>query len=152
LVQESELSFENSRGETRLVYLPAITLPAQSETFFWISNNGGTHAAASVDRTPDFTQIGRGAPVPWTGERGFRAERFASGFELPVSLVAAPHPGDATGSPLLYVAELYGTVKVVTRNGEVRDFAKGLLNFDPRAPIPGLGERGQIGRASGGER
>lgn len=142
VVPASELSFENGNGQPRSIYLPALSLAARGEVFYWISANGGTHTAAPQDRTPDFTNIARGAPVPWTVERGYRAEVFAAGLELPVSVVAVPNPGDAPDSPFLYVAELYGTVKVVTRGGEVREFAKGLLNFDPRAPIPGNGERG----------
>lgn len=142
LAPESELSFEDGNGQPRAIYLPALSLEARSERFYWLAANGGTHVAAPLDRTPDFSIIARDAPVPWTVERGFRAELFASGFELPVSLVAVPNPGDAPDSPFLYVAELYGTIKVVTRAGEVREFARGLLNFDPRAPIPGNGERG----------
>jgi glucose/arabinose dehydrogenase len=139
----SELSLEDSRGEAHTLYLPAITPDSKgARFFFWVSANGSTHAAAELDRAPDFSRIARGAPVPWDVERGFRAEIFASGFELPVALVAVPHPGSEPDSPYLYVAELYGSVKVVTRSGEVRDFARGLLNFDPHDSIPGSGERG----------
>lgn len=141
-VPESELSFDDSRGDAHTVYVPAITLQPRAEAFFWISSNGGTHESAALDRAPDFEKIIRGAPVPWTFERGYRAKVFASGFELPVGLVAVPQPGDALDSPLIYVAELYGSVKVILRNGEVRTYATELLNFDPRAPIPGNGERG----------
>ncbi len=138
----SELTFENGNGQPRSVSLPALSLAAGDEAYYWISANGGTHAAKPLDRTPDFTDIARGAPVPWTVERGFQAELFATGLELPVSVAAVPNPGDAPDSPWLYVAELYGNVKLVTRSGEVREYATGLLNFDPRAPIPGNGERG----------
>ncbi len=142
VLPESQYAFEDGHGNQHTIYLPAITLQPHSEAFYWISANGGTHIADKLERTPDFSRVARGAPVPWTVERGFRAEIFASGFELPVSLVAVPNPGDAPDSPLLYVVELYGNVKVVTRSGEVRTFASGLINFDPRAPIPGNGERG----------
>jgi len=141
-VPRSELLLHGARGQSHTIYLPAMTLAPNTESFYWISSNGGTHAAADVDRTPDFSEIARGAPVPWTFETGYRGEVFATGFALPVSLVAVPNPGAAPDSPLLYVAELYGSVKVVTRSGEVRTFASGLLNFDPLAPIPGNGERG----------
>jgi len=139
---ESDLTFTDARGKAHTIYLPEISSQRQGMVFFWISANGGSHYAAESDRAPDFTRIARGAPIPWDVARGFTADIFASGFELPVSLVAVPHPGDAPDSPFLYVAELYGTVKVLTRSGEVRVFASGLLNFDPRAPIPGDGERG----------
>ncbi|MFL6248775.1 MAG: PQQ-dependent sugar dehydrogenase [Thermoanaerobaculia bacterium] len=142
ILPESEYSLEDGHGNLHTIFLPAIALQPHAEQFFWISANGGTHFAEKLERTPDFTRIARGAPVPWTVERGFRAEIFASGFQLPVSLVAVPNPGDAPDSPFLYVAELYGNVKVITRSGEVRTFATGLINFDPLAPIPGKGERG----------
>lgn len=139
---ESELSFENGHGQQHVIYLPALMLSPRGETFYWISANGGTHVAAALERTPDFSKIVRGAPVPWSVARGFRADVFASGFELPVSIAAVPNPGAAPDSPFLYVAELYGAVKVITRSGEVSTFASDLLNFDPHAPIPGNGERG----------
>ncbi|HEV7765252.1 MAG TPA: PQQ-dependent sugar dehydrogenase [Thermoanaerobaculia bacterium] len=139
---QSTVTLEDGDAQPHTVYLPELSLEAESEVFYWISVNGGTHAATAAERTPNFTRIVRGAPVPWTIERGYRIERFASGFELPVSLAAVPHPGDAPDSPFLYVAELYGRIKVLTRSGEIREFASGLLNFDPRAPIPGNGERG----------
>lgn len=139
---ESDYAFEDGHGNQHTIYLPAIALQPHGEAFYWVSANGGTHFAEEVERTPDFSHIARGAPVPWTVERGFRAEVFASGLELPASLVAVPNPGDAPDSPFLYIAELYGNVKVVTRSGEMRTFATGLLNFDPRAPIPGKGEAG----------
>ncbi len=139
---ESEYAFEDSHGNQHTIYLPVITLPPHAEVYYWISAIGGTHLSEAMERTPDFSRIARGAPVPWTVERGFRAEIFASVFELPVALAAVPNPGNAPDSPFLYVAELYGNVKVITRNGTVSTFATGLLNFDPRAPIPGNGERG----------
>lgn len=145
LLPESVYSFEDGQGNQHTIYLPAISLPPNTEAFYWISANGGTHEAEPLERTPNFTRIARGAPVPWTVERGFRAEIFATGFELPVALAAVPNPGSAPDSPFLYVAELYGNVKVITRSGAVRTFATGLLNFDPRAPIPGNGERGLAG-------
>jgi glucose/arabinose dehydrogenase len=142
LLPESDYAFEDGQGNQHTIYLPAIALQPHTEAFYWISANGGTHIADPLERTPDFTRIARGAPVPWTVERGFRAEIFASGLELPVALAAVANAGSAPDSPFLYVAELYGNVKVITRGGEVRTFATGLLNFDPRAPIPGNGERG----------
>ena len=145
ILPESEYSFEDGHGNQHTIYLPAITLEPHSEAFYWISANGSTHIAEKSERTPDFSRIARGAPVPWSVERGFRAEIFATGLELPVALVAVPNPGAAPDSPFLYVAELYGNVKVITRNGEARTFATGLLNFDPLAPIPGNGERGLAG-------
>jgi glucose/arabinose dehydrogenase len=141
-IPPGELSFEDGHGTRHIVYLPAIDLEPDSEAFYWISANGGTHVAAALDRTPRFDDIARGAPVPWSFERGYRADVFATGFELPLAIAFPPRLGDSSDSPFVYVLELYGTVKVVTRGGEVRTFARDLINFDPRAPFPGNGERG----------
>jgi hypothetical protein len=48
---------------------------------------------------------------------------------------------------LLYVVELHGDIKVVTRRGEVRDYAKNLLDFYPGDAFPGAGETGITGIA-----
>jgi glucose/arabinose dehydrogenase len=80
--------------------------------------------------------------VPWAARPGYEVEVFASGFQLPVDIAMVPDPGPHPGDPLLYVAELYGAVKVVTRDGTVRDYATGLLNFEPTGDFPGSGEQG----------
>ncbi len=90
---------------------------------------------------------GSDAPVPWAPRPGYSVEVFAGGFQLPVNLAMVPQPGPHPGDPLLYVAELYGTVKVVTRDGVVRDYATGLLNFNPTGDFPGSGEHGLTGLA-----
>lgn len=142
VLPQSDLTFEDEAGQERTLYLPEVSLGAGDEIVYWISANGSTHRANLLDRAPDFTRVVRGAPVPWDVARGFVVERFASGFELPVAVAPVLNPGSSSDSPFLYVAELYGSVKVVTRSGDVRAFASDLLNFDPRAPIPGGGERG----------
>jgi glucose/arabinose dehydrogenase len=141
-IPESELTFDDPNGATHTVYLPSIAAENDGELYLWISANGTTHDARAEDRTPDFKRVARGAPVPWDAARGFRIEKFATGFELPVSVVAVPEPGPDADSPFLYVAELYGSVKMVTRSGSVSDYATNLLNFDPHDAIPGSGERG----------
>lgn len=90
---------------------------------------------------------GNDAPVPWAVRPGYAVEVFASGFQLPVNIAMVPDPGPHPGDPVLYVAELYGTVKVVTRDGVVRDYATGLLNFNPTGDFPGSGEHGLAGLA-----
>ena len=60
--------------------------------------------------------------MPWTVIPGFRVEVVARGFQLPVSIAFVPNPGSTPTSPLYYVAELYGQIKVVLRNGEVRTY------------------------------
>lgn len=90
---------------------------------------------------------GSDAPVPWSARPGYAVEVFASGFQLPVNIAMVPEPGPHPGDPLFYVAELYGAVKVVTRDGVVRDYATGLLNFNPTGDFPGSGEQGLAGLA-----
>lgn len=97
-------------------------------------------SAAGPEGTP--------GPVPWKVERpGFEVEVFAAGFQLPVNVAMVPNPGAQPGDPLLYVAELYGKIKVVTRDGTVSDYATGLLDFDPTGDFPGSGEMGLTGLA-----
>jgi glucose/arabinose dehydrogenase len=104
----------------------------------WASREFETRAAGAA---------GSDTPVPWKARAGYAVEVFASGFQLPVNVAMVPDPGAHPGDPLLYVAELYGTVKVVTRDGTVRDYATGLLNFDPTGDFPGSGETGLAGLA-----
>jgi glucose/arabinose dehydrogenase len=85
--------------------------------------------------------------TPWMARPGYAVEGFATGFQLPVNIAMVPEPGPHPSDPLLYVAELYGSIKVVSRDGTVRDYATGLLNFDPTGVFPGSGEQGLAGLA-----
>ncbi|HKG34918.1 MAG TPA: PQQ-dependent sugar dehydrogenase [Solirubrobacterales bacterium] len=89
-----------------------------------------------------------GGGIPWTPlEPGYVIDEVAGGFQLPLNVAFVPAPGPGPKDPLLYVAELYGTIKVVTRDGTVSDYATGLLNFDPLGSFPGSGEHGLTGLA-----
>lgn len=92
-------------------------------------------------------ETGDDAEMPWAARPGYAVERFATGFQLPVNIAMVPDPGPHPGDPLLYVAELYGSIEVVSRDGTVRDYATGLLNFDPTGVFPGSGEQGLAGLA-----
>jgi glucose/arabinose dehydrogenase len=81
----------------------------------------------------------------WTARPGYVVEEFASGFQLPVNIAMVPDPGPHLGDPLFYVTELYGGIKVVTRDGVVRDYATDLLNYNPNGVFPGTGEQGLAG-------
>jgi len=143
---ESNLTFCDGDGVETSVYLPAVTIPADERIYFWISENGSTHTAKAAERSPDFNNIRRGAPVPWRVlQPGYRVERVAGGFQLPVNLAFIPHPREGEDAPLFYVTELYGDIKVVTRSGDVRDYATKLLDFDPHDEFPGPGEIGLTG-------
>jgi len=90
---------------------------------------------------------GSDAVVPWSARPGYAVEPFATGFQLPVNIAMVPNPGPHPSDPLLYVAELYGSIEAVSRDGTVRDYATGLLNFDPTGLFPGSGEQGLAGLA-----
>jgi glucose/arabinose dehydrogenase len=99
--------------------------------------------------TRQFTTRPRGSvgddATSWTVRAGYAVEVFARDLRLPVDIAMVPEPGPHPGDPLMYVTELYGTVKVITRDGSVRDYATGLLNFDPTGNFPGSGEVGVTG-------
>src|SRR5690606_18362387 len=46
------------------------------------------------------------------------------GFELPSAIAFVPQPGTGPDSPLYFVAELQGSIKVVTRDRSVYDFGE----------------------------
>jgi glucose/arabinose dehydrogenase len=98
-----------------------------------------------------FTTTAAGPPgvpgaIPWAVRQpGYEVEAVAGGLQLPVNIAFVPHPGDQPGDPFLYVTELYGQIKVLTRDGTLREYAHGLLNFDPTGDFPGTGEQGVTG-------
>ena len=81
----------------------------------------------------------------WWVFPGFKVERIATGFDLPVNLAFKPEPSPDAGAPFLYVTELYNGVKAVTNDGTVLDFAPDLLNYHADYDIPGSGESGVTG-------
>ncbi|MFQ6002650.1 MAG: hypothetical protein ACE5KJ_02780 [Candidatus Zixiibacteriota bacterium] len=81
----------------------------------------------------------------WELREGFKVEKVVSGLSLPVNLAFVPSPDKTKGSPLFYVTELYGTIKVVTNEFKVFVFADDLLNYQPDFMIPGTGESGVMG-------
>ena len=88
-----------------------------------------------------------GAPGWLVHDPNYKVEIAATGFQLPVNIAFVPNPGPNPNSPFYYVTELYGIIKVVTRDGTVRDYATGLLNFNPTGAFPGSGEQGLTGIA-----
>ena len=109
------------------------------------SGTYGSYATRDFRTSPD---EGPGVPGdnPWVVDQpGYEVEKFASDLQLPVDIAFVPNPGPNPTDPLLYVTELYGTIKVVTRDGTVSDYATDLLNFDPTGVFPGSGEQGLTG-------
>jgi glucose/arabinose dehydrogenase len=145
----TDLSFTDGSGADRVVYLPAVSLPAGQETGFWVGEDGGTFAAdpeAGPDTPPDFTKPVRASPVPWAVRQpGYRIEPVATGFRLPIHIAFPRNPAEGADAPFLYVSELYGSIQTVTRAGFRISYATDLLNFDPSGPFPGSGEKGLTG-------
>lgn len=81
----------------------------------------------------------------WRVFPGFELELMISGLNLPVNLAFVPNPKEEPSAPLLYVTELYGTVKVITNEWKVHTYAKSLLNYAPDFKLPGTGESGLTG-------
>jgi glucose/arabinose dehydrogenase len=145
---ESSIAFTSEDGVLRTVYLPRLQLDAGLQTYLWVSANGSTFLGSASQTEPDFSSLVRGAPVPWTvAQPGFRVEVVATGFQLPVNIAFVPVPGPGPTDPFYYVTELYGTIKVVLRNGTVQNYATGLINFNPTGAFPGSGEQGLTGLA-----
>lgn len=140
---ESEIVFTDNRGFDRVAYLPSLSLGVGEQAYFWLAADGSTYVGAEDQTEPDFSTLARGAPVPWVVRQpGYRVEIVATGFQLPTSIAFVPNPGPSPNDPLYYVGELYGSIKVVRRNGVVSDYATGLLDYDPLGPFPGSGEQG----------
>lgn len=146
VLPESDLAFTDHEGEDHVIYLPSMNVVVGTDTLLWVTDVGATYVAVSGQTQPDFSVLARGVPVPWqVHQPGFKVEVVASGFQLPVNIAFVPNPGPNPGDPLYYVTELYGSVKVVTRNGSVSDYATNLLNFSPTGAFPGSGEQGLTG-------
>ena len=60
----------------------------------------------------------------WGLPEGFAMEVDTTGYTFPSSMAFVPNPGDAPNDPLYFVAELRGTIKVVTNDRSVHIFAE----------------------------
>jgi hypothetical protein len=93
-------------------------------------------------RTSEEGPAGTAGAVPWAVRQpGYEVQLVATGFQLPVNVALVPQPGNKPSDPFLYVSELYGNVKVVTRDGTVGSYVENLLNFEPTGNFPGSGSR-----------
>ena len=59
----------------------------------------------------------------WALPPGFDLKLDSEGYELPTAIAFVPEPGTSPKSPLYFVTELRGRVKVVTRDRSVSTFA-----------------------------
>ena len=151
VVPASRVTFTDGSGQDREVFLPATTLEPGQTAAWWIGERGGAFTdptGGDPAAPPNYSSPANAPQVPWTVlQPGFRVERVATDFQLPVNIAFVPNPGAGPDAPQFYVTELYGTIKVVTRSGEVGDYATGLLNFNPTGAFPGSGEMGLAGIA-----
>ncbi|MBK8229444.1 MAG: PQQ-dependent sugar dehydrogenase [Candidatus Eisenbacteria bacterium] len=146
LLPASRLDFTDDTGTDRSLYLPQMNLGGGETLHLWISSTGASYYGSSGQTEPDFSLLAAGPPVPWLAlQPGYKVEVVATGFQLPVNIAFVPSPAPAPDAPLYYVSELYGTIKVVLRDGTVADYATNLLNFDPGGAFPGSGEQGLTG-------
>jgi len=110
------------------------------------ANNETSAPAVRNFQTAGFTQPVPGAGT-WLVRPGYVVEPVQSGLRLPVNVAFVPNPGPNPNDPLYYVAELYGSIRVVTNSGAMSTFATGLLDYNPEGPISGSGEQGLTGLA-----
>jgi glucose/arabinose dehydrogenase len=144
----TDLLVVDDHCEAVRILLPAVSINVSSTNYYWISSAGATYVGTSSQTSPSFGMLARGFSPPWSPRRqGFHVEVFAGGLKLPVNLAFVPNPGPNPTDPFLYVTELYGKIKVVTRDRTVSDYASGLLNFNPTGAFPGSGEQGLTGLA-----
>ncbi|MCC6321816.1 MAG: PQQ-dependent sugar dehydrogenase [Phycisphaerales bacterium] len=141
-----DVRFTDGGAAARVVYLPATSLAAGQSRTLWVASDGATFNGSPAQTSPSFVSLARGASGPWTVRQpGFRTEHIATDLQLPVAV--AFHPGASSASPITdlpwcYIAERFGVIKLVRRNGATSDYATGLLNFTPGGAIPGPGEQG----------
>lgn len=130
------------------ILLPEFNLAPGQTQLLWVSSDGSTWFATPAQALPNFGNLARGLAQPWVSvQPGYQVEVVATGFTLPVNIVPVPNPGPNPQDPFLYVTELYGSIKVIRKDGSVGTYASGLLNYNPTGAFPGSGEQGMAGLA-----
>ena len=143
---EMNIEFADEGGARHTIYLPAVDVPPSAAAAFWIARDGSSFEDSAGDEAPHFSKLARSAESPWTVfDRAYRVERVVTGLQLPVNLAFVPEPLPDADAPLYYITELYGSIRAVLRDGSLRDYATGLLDFDPTGVFPGSGEHGVVG-------
>ena len=146
VLPETNMVFTTDEGSSVTVYVPSARVSPGFDQLFWISETGATYTASAGQTEPDFSDLVRGPPVPWTVRKsGYVVDVVGTGYRLPVNIAFVPNPGPNPSDPKYYVTELYGSIKVVTNAGVVSNYTTGLLNFIPTGNFPGSGEQGLTG-------
>lgn len=139
-LQDTTLEIFDQDLVLRRIYLPPFSLAGGAVLALEVASDGATYYD-ETDRPP-FASLARASETPWTIENdALRIERIATGFQLPVDLAFAP-PTDEPDGPWLYVAELYGAIRLIRRDGSISTYAENLLDFGAEGPFPGEGEQG----------
>ena len=74
-------------------------------------------ALGPLDRSAP-TRFISGGGIAWTPlEPGYVVDKVAGGLQLPLNIAFVPNPGSAPDAPLAYMTKLYGTIKVLRRDG-----------------------------------
>jgi glucose/arabinose dehydrogenase len=72
----------------------------------------------------------------WELPAGFSLKIDTEGFEFPTAIAFVPNPGPDPKSPLYFVTELRGKVKVVTRDRSIHTFAENFFHLRPDIELP----------------
>jgi Glucose / Sorbosone dehydrogenase len=72
----------------------------------------------------------------WAVAPGFSLTVDTAGFRFPTSIVFVPDPGGGPKDPLYFVAEVRGTIKVVTNDRTVHTFADDFISSVPPEELP----------------
>jgi mono/diheme cytochrome c family protein len=85
-------------------------------------------------------------PNDWEAPDNYEVQIDSSGFSFPTSIQFVTNPGSDPKSPLYYVTELRGRIKVVTQDRSVSIFAEETEGLRPKKELPDLkGEFGMTG-------
>jgi glucose/arabinose dehydrogenase len=148
VLEASKFSFQDDGGLNRTLFLPALNLIANQRLDLWVAVDGSTYYGTAAQTEPVFTNLARSSDLPFVAlQPGYEIEVVATGMRLPVNIAFVPDPGPDPDDPLYYVAELYGSIQVVRRDGTRQTFATSLLDYNPEGPFGGTGEQGLTGLA-----
>lgn len=82
----------------------------------------------------------------WTVKRGYTIKVDTEGYQLPTAIAFVPNPGNGPKDPLYFVAELKGTVKVITNDRSVHTFAEDFFDLG-RVEAYGAEDSRELGMA-----
>lgn len=116
-------------------------------TFFAIILVVGTMLGSALTASAqDSSEVEGKWQSDWILEPGYSAEVDTQGYSLPTAIAFVPSPGDRPEDPLYYVTELRGSIKVVTNDRKVHEFASDFFDLTPLAELPeGYGQVGMAG-------